>query len=668
MPSYVRATVAEFVTLDSEQTLGRLETAYSRDGYATQFTKQTIAWEQFIPLFQQELCELQRMTRNLAGNWPVLLEFPLYRLRKRIDVVVLAGATIVVIEAKVGEKQFRKVDERQVEEYCLDLRDFHKGSQKHRLIPVLWCTDAKQTATSTDIDNRLHVTNVQRVGRHGLAERLVRLACANGPELIDGVQWDLSPYRPVPSIIDVATTIFSDHSVDEIINHDATNLEEAATRILQILSEAGARSQKVLIFVSGVPGSGKTLAGLTVVHDAVATGEEEKGDIVYLSGNTPLVTVLREALTEDEYARKSKITRVNKAAIRRDVRTRIQHINDFIKNYWNSESPPHEHAIVFDEAQRAWDQSFGERKFGRSESEPALLLKIMGRHKDWAACICLVGGGQEINDGEEGIAGWGRGLSSLDDARKKQWAVFAPPEVLAGGSSTGNLVLGFESDSIRVDEALQLKVPIRSYRSPAVSEWVSLVLDGKADEARTVSVSLQNYQIRLTRSLLEARQWLKSETRGLRRCGLVASSKAQRLRADGLGVWLTANDKEKIAHWYLKPHGDIRSSIALEVPANQFACQGLELDFVGVCWGGDLTFDVSSSEWHCRQLSSVSWNKVNNPSKKMFLKNSYRVLLTRAREGMIIWIPEGDAEDNTRQPAELNATAEFLKACGAVPL
>src|SRR5436190_2965022 len=218
MPSYLRTTVAEFIGLDRDQTLGKLGDSYSRDGYATQFTKQTIAWSDFIPLFQQELQELQRVTNGLAGNWPVLLEFPLYRLRKRIDVVVLAGTTIVVIEAKMGEKQFRKVDERQVEEYCLDLRDFHKGSKNYRLIPILWCTEANPTPMS-DADRRQQVAPVQRIGREGLGGQVARLTGIATPEVLDGAEWDLSPYKPVPTIIEAATIVFAGHDAREITQH-----------------------------------------------------------------------------------------------------------------------------------------------------------------------------------------------------------------------------------------------------------------------------------------------------------------------------------------------------------------------------------------------------------------------------------------------------------------
>ena len=520
MPSYLRTTVAEFLSLDADQTLGRLNAAYSQDGYASLYTKQMIAWRNFIPMFQRELQELQNVTRELAGNWPVLLEFPLYRLRKRIDAVVLAGTKIVVIETKVGEKQFRKADERQVEEYCLDLRDFHKGSQKYKLIPILWCTEAKDTVVSPI--NGGPVSAVQHIGRHGLGKNLAKLTCDGLQELLDGAKWDEAPYRPVPTIIEAATAVFASHDAPDIAHHDASNLDETVARIIEIIVEARSRNQKVLIFVTGVPGAGKTLAGLKVVHHAIATGEEQQGDIVYLSGNTPLVTVLREALAQDEYARKNDRT-ASLEDIRRDVRTRIQHINDFVKTYGDSAEPPHEHAIVFDEAQRAWDEFFGQRKFNRAESEPALILRMMSRHTDWAACICLIGGGQEINNGEQGIAGWGRGLMSLDDTSSRQWTVYAPPDAIECEASAGHLVLGLDSGLVRVDDSLQLRVPIRSYRSPGISTWVERVLDGNSGQARTIATGLSNYPIMLTRSLATARQWLKNTARGQRRCGLVAA-------------------------------------------------------------------------------------------------------------------------------------------------
>jgi hypothetical protein len=464
--------------------------------------------------------------------------------------------------------------------------------------------------------------------------------------------------------------MFAGHDVRAITRADAHNLADSAQRIVAAIKEAKQNSQKSLVFLTGVPGAGKTLAGLQIVHDAVTTGTEYQGDVVYLSGNTPLVVVLREALARDTaYRKRNAGSRSSLAEERRLVRTRIQHINDFLKQYLadSGTSAPHEHAIVFDEAQRAWDADQGAKKFERRKSEPSLLLEIMGRHRDWCVCVCLVGGGQEINTGEEGIKGWGDALRSLPEKERSRWTVYGSEDVFRGGNSTGGLSLGEIPSEIAclVEPVLRLSVSLRSYRSPAMSDWVTAVLNADLVAARVQAQQLAEYPIVITRSLERAKAWLREKGRGERRYGLLASSGARRLRADGLGEILEATHGSAIAQWYLNDRGDIRSSFALEVPANEYACQGLEIDFGCVCWGGDLLFVPADTAWCCKRLSGNAWNIVRADEDRRYIQNTYRVLLTRAREGLIIWVPEGDKADRTRKPEEFKVTAEFLIVAGA---
>jgi Schlafen group 3, DNA/RNA helicase domain len=416
MPAYYRAELSEFTAAEPQAVMGQLQIKYAQDGFAQQYLTQTRAWADVIPLLQAESQTLIGLVPG-ARFWTILLEFPLYRLQRRIDIVILT-TSIVVIESKFGEERFVSSDERQVEEYCLDLRDFHEGSRGQTLIPVLWATHAPsqefQNAPVTDF-----VASVSRVGATGLAGLIA--ANSNPPKpTINAGGWDTSGYHPVPSVIQAATSIFAGHDVRQMAQADASNLGEAATHVVDLIAWGKRTEKKALIFLTGVPGSGKTLAGLQAVHDAIATGEEQQGDVVYLSGNTPLVTVLREALARSEY---SRLTQAKQAKslhdIRRLVRTRIQHVNDFLKQvlHGGGVQVPFEHAIVFDEAQRAWDERQGLKKFSRTASEPDLLLQVMGLRGDWCACVCLVGGGQEINSGERGVSGWGdaiRGLAAED--------------------------------------------------------------------------------------------------------------------------------------------------------------------------------------------------------------------------------------------------------------
>ncbi|HLY19412.1 MAG TPA: DNA/RNA helicase domain-containing protein [Bryobacteraceae bacterium] len=673
MPAYLRRTVDEFISEEPNAVIGILQQAYACDGFVSQYTRQTQAWDQVIPELQRVFAQLLR-SRPEAKDWTILLEYPLYRLRRRIDAVVLADGLIVVVECKVGADVFTTADRRQVEEYALDLRDFHAQSHQRKIVPVLWSTDAESSVDSawsalTPTGETVHA--VVDVGGACLAPFLAALPTMEAA--LSGETWDRSTYRPVPNIIDAATSIFAGHDVRSIANADADNLQSAAARLVALIEQAREQQKRFLLVLTGVPGSGKTLAGLHVVHSAVATRVERYGDIVYLSGNTPLVVVLREALARDEHLRSRRVGgRRPLGVIRREVRARIQHINDFLQESLRGspDAPPHEHVIIFDEAQRAWDEKQGIKEFNRTASEPALILELMSRHSDWCACVCLVGGGQEINSGEEGIFGWGEALRKMDPVKQAKWAVFAPPGVLEGGPSAGSLTLGDlpRNLAIHVEPELQLNVPRRSYRSPGVSRWVDCVLAGDETGARATVDELHEYPVSITRSFAKAKSWLEERGRGERRYGLVASSGARRLRADGLGVSLNASAGAEIAQWYLNPRGDIRSSYALEVAANEYTCQGLELDFACVCWGGDLLWNEVANSWTHSRLLGTSWQRVRNRSAQRFLANSYRVLLTRAREGLILWIPSGDESDPTRCPGLFDATAAILTRCGAVSI
>ncbi|PLX99745.1 MAG: hypothetical protein C0624_13220 [Desulfuromonas sp.] len=665
MAAYFSASVESFVRTSIEEVAARLHTMYAADGFASQYTSQTESWNETIPKLQQELSTLLQ-TCPASADWSVLLEYPLYRLRRRIDVLLLTPAAIVVVELKVGESVYRSGDRRQVEEYALDLRDFHSASSAVSLVPILWCTEARTTPYAQTIST-IGVTEVICVGSTGLGNLLEKIGTTTSTARYEIREWKSGQYRPVPTVVDAATTLFAGHGVREIAQADASNLDASANRIVEIIQETKRSSGRSLIFLAGVPGSGKTLAGLQVVHSAIETGIEDQGDIVYLSGNTPLVVVLREALARDEAGRrKSRGEKPGLAEARNSVRTRIQHIIDFLREYLTNDdgSAPHEHVIVFDEAQRAWNEDYGRKKFGRPSSEPRLLLEIMARHSDWCSIVALIGGGQEINAGENGIAEWGKALRELPPSDLAKWRVYGPPNFLIGSGATAHLGAGnlSEVEDIVIDSELELTVPLRSYRSPSVSQWVSLVLDGNASEATVLAQELGDYPILVTRSADLARKWLKNHSRGERRFGLVASSGARRLRAEGLGVTLNATDGSAIAQWYLNERGDVRSSFALEVPANEYTTQGLELDFVGLCWGGDLIW--SGQTWEHRQFRGNSWATVNG-DRQRFITNSYRVLMTRGREGLVIWVPTGTAEDPTRKPRYFDDTADFLLSCGA---
>lgn len=671
MAAYYGCKVSELLNTNSAEIQSRLVSRYRVDGYFQLLSSQVLAWEESIPLIRSTLQDLVEK-RPVATGWGVLLEYPLYRLRSRIDLALIASDMLFVIELKIGESVINAQDRNQVEEYALELRDFHRASHSLPMQPVLCCTELSNTKQVGAYKPAEQIQPVVATSAKGLADVISEKFEAHLPRLTTQIgiaSWNNSQYEPVPTIIEAATSIYAGHNVKDISRSEAANLNECSEEVLRLIEEARSKGGKKLIVVTGVPGAGKTLAGLNVAHGGTEE-RETKGEVVYLSGNTPLVLVIREALAQDEYARAKETGHKRRLSdIRHDLKTRIQHIIDFLKEYCNNDlnSPPHEHAIVFDEAQRAWDHKQGLKKFERDNSEPDLLLRIMDRHKDWAALVCLVGAGQEINTGEAGLAQWGEALSS-----RKDWEVVAPHNALYGGSDTAGTAMFPDSlpSGLRCseNEHLRLTVPIRSFRSERVSQWVEAVLTGNPDEARRIALDIGQYPITLTRSLDECRNWLHQRTRGLRRCGLLASTSAVRLLAEGLGASLTVQDKEKICHWYLKPSNDYRCSNYLEVTANEYTCQGLELDYAGICWGGDFVRTDNSNGWSFRQLSSTSWNKVHKEERRRFILNKYRVFLTRAREGMVLFVPRGHPIDRTRRPQSYDGLAEYLEACGAETL
>jgi hypothetical protein len=299
-----------------------------------------------------------------------------------------------------------------------------------------------------------------------------------------------------------------------------------------------------------------------------------------------------------------------------------------------------------------------------------MLLKIMERHTDWAVVVALVGGGQEINDGEAGLEEWGRALVSAE--RTKQWRVYASPEVLEGGASTAGHRL-FDAAAppreVHTSTSLHLRTSNRSLRAEQLATWVNHVIEGKPEAASALNVT-QRFPIFLSRDLQETRRKLRDEQKGVSRYGLVGSSGAARLRAEGLEPSSTFHAEYPWEHWYLAGETDLRSSYQCEVFATEFEIQGLELDWIGLCWGGDFVWHAHRG-WQLRKLhpSAVSkWNAIKNPEKQTFRRNAYRVLLTRARQGMILFIPRGDPEDPTNSPEEFKATANYLVRFGVTPL
>lgn len=486
-------------------------------------------------------------------------------------------------------------------------------------------------------------------------------------QAVDPISWEAGRYRPTPTIIEAAQALYRNHSVEEISRNEAgaENLSTTSLYIGNVIDEAKANHRKVICLVTGVPGSGKTLAGLNIANQRMQGHDDEHA--VFLSGNGPLVSVLREALAQDALARAAE------AGLRTSHKTDIGKASAFIQNIHHfrdealqSTDPMVGKVVVFDEAQRAWNveqaSKFMREKRGQlgfSQSEPKFLLGVMDRHQDWCVVICLVGGGQEINTGEAGLPEWLQALSTTYPA----WGVHMPSKVLGLEYLPSDGAERFEACRRAIfAPALHLSVSIRSFRAEKLSQFVAALIDSQTEEARRLYAELGRYPIMLTRKLDAARDWLRRHRRGNERAGLLASSNALRLKPEGVFV----RAKIEPTDWFLAPRGDVRASDFLEDSASEFEVQGLELDWAGVCWDANLR--RGQSAWETFRFSGSQWQKVKHPDRQSFLKNAYRVLLTRARQGMVIFVPRGDVQDRTRDPAMYDAIASFLTECGIPPL
>ncbi len=652
MPAYYRSTVDAFLRDDTAKIVGRLTLRSARSGFYQQQHAQTEAWRVQIAALAGALRAVEGGVLEAGGQ--ILLEYPIPRRGKRVDAVLLANGLVIAIEFKCGATGYATEAVRQIEDYCLDLRDFHEASRGRVLVPLLVCTEApdRPEPAGAVVDSVAPVwcANAATLGRC-LSAIVRRYDPADGVP-VDPVRWDRSNYLPTPTIIEAAQALYAGQNVREISRchagaHNLTRTSEAVIGAIETARRAG---RKLLCFITGVPGAGKTLAGLNIVHNH----DLHEGDLgVFLSGNGPLVKVLREALARDHAAR----TGTARAEARRRVGTFVQNVHRFIDAYYAEPGKvPPDRVVVFDEAQRAWDADQSRRKFKRPHAEAEIMLDVMDRHRGWAVIVALIGSGQEINRGEAGLAEWGRALQQ----RFGHWDVRVSPQLESPDSGEGGRLFAGRPEGIHIaaDPALHLDVNLRSYRAEALSAFVSAVLNLNVEEARRIWPSLEGFPLVMTRDLQQARTWLRGKQRGSRRIGLVASSGARRLRAEGLDVQ-TQLDVEQ---WFLNDRADVRSSFYLERPATEFGIQGLELDWTSLCWGGDLY--PAGGQWVCRAFRGTAWQQVRQQAVRRFIINKYRVLLTRAREGTVIWVPPGDSTDPTRRPAVCDAVASYLAACG----
>lgn len=646
MRAYYTADREKFFSDSDDQILGELARANT---FALDL-EQKGAWLQQIRILRNALTAIDAFT--------LYFEFTIPRMGKRADAVVVIGDCIFIIEFKVGSEGFDRHAIEQVEDYALDLKNFHAGSHHLSIVPILVATRAKtsplsQPELALDQVSKPLLSNVIDLGdilRHAAAQHRHRQ--------LDVAQWASSGYRPTPTIIEAARALYARHDVRDIARSDADaiNLSRTQDFIAVVIEDAKSHQRKTVCFVTGVPGAGKTLAGLNIATQRSESHADEHA--TFLSGNGPLVDVLREALARDQSARTGR----SKKHVERDVRAFIQNIHHFRDDYAGSATIPSEHVVVFDEAQRAWTRAqaskFMQAKRGIADfdmSEPEFLLSVMDRHPDWCTVVCLIGGGQEINTGEAGLSEW---IAAIR-ARFPHWRVYASAQIVQPDYDLNHDARHFiQQDQVTLSDDLHLGVSMRSFRAETLSGFISHLLNGEAEAARTAFAQLTAYPIVITRDLNVARRWLRRKARGTERYGLVASSGAYRLKSEGLHVKASIEP----ANWFLNDREDVRASWYLEDVATEFDVQGLELDWVGVCWDADYRY--SDGGWQRYKFAGTKWRHVNDAFAQLYLKNAYRVILTRARQGMVIFVPKGDADDPTRPPVFYDATYAFLKACG----
>lgn len=696
------AAFKEFLNSGTLEVLGTLHDHFHGEAQTTTGE----AWKREIQLLQQVLTPWT----DEAGE--IIFEYDIPRLGKRIDVVLLLRGIIFCLEFKVGQKNALQADVEQVMDYALDLKNFHRFSHDRIIVPILIPTDYKRSTTDfipSVYDDAVY--NPLITGAEGLQSMLTKVlhhAHATASVTIDN--WIISPYTPTPTIIEAARTLYENHSVEDITRHEADEVSTDATinYLLQIIDRSKRSGQKSICFVTGVPGAGKTLVGLDVaIKQTYKEDNCSKEDgAVFLSGNGPLVAVLTEALARDNYKKNTeKGKRLSDS--RREVSEFIQIIHRYrdnmlakIKNPVENgivEIDPEkavklesagygevEHVAIFDEAQRSWTHkriadylkrggTYGNKlkvpNFPFSEAE--FLIWSLDRREDWAVIICLVGGGQEINTGEAGITAWIEALNH----RFKHWHVYISNQLTEPEYAEGKVnELLRENGKVTFSDSLHLAVSLRSFRAEKLSAFVHALLSFSADAGSLYrEVAAKGYPIVLTRDMDKARAWLRSKARGSQQTGVLVSKVAARFKP--LAVNILAQGDENAVHWFLEDKTDVRSSNYLEDAATEIQVQGLELDFVCVLWDADMRY--IDGHWEFFKFNGKNkWTPVantpNGQEEKKYMLNAYRVLLTRARQGIVICVPKGNSrltpegfpEDPTRLPAFYDGTYAYLKSLG----
>ena len=701
-------SVASFVLEDEDAIFGAL----SREYHGETLTTTREAWEAEIAILRLAL------SHNADRDAQIVFEYNIPRLGKRIDVVLLLEGIVFCLEFKVGESKILEADVDQVLDYALDLKYFHKFSEDRIIVPVLIAT--KYPNASTEIQMSVYNDNVVNPLVTGEAEiaKIINAVLARFPgQTPVNPNWIISPYAPTPTIIEAARALYENHSIENITRHEAddASTDRTIACILKVIHDSKQAQKKSICFVTGVPGAGKTLVGLDVAVKQTYQGQDEPvkdEGAVYLSGNGPLVAVLTEALAQDNYKKcRDKGEKKKMTDSRREVSKSIQIIHRYrdnmlakIKNPVENgvlEIDPEkavklekagygevEHVAIFDEAQRSWTHkrladylkrggTYGNKlkvpNFPMSEA--AFLIWSLDQREDWATIVCLVGGGQEINTGEAGISEW---IQALNE-RFPHWNIYISPKLTEAEYAEGRVnELLKDNPNVMYNEDLHLGVSLRSFRAEKLSAFVHSLLSFNENAAELYAEIKDRYPIVLTRDMTKARKWLHEKVRGTERTGILVTKESARFKP--LAVHILPSGDENAVHWFLEDKADTRSSNYLEDAATEIQVQGLELDYTCLLWDADMRYD--NGKWRFYKFNGQTKWVEQTPTTESrqelikYMLNAYRVLLTRARSGMVICVPEGNGnktptgfwEDSTRLPEYYDGTYQYLKRLGIVEI
>lgn len=645
--SYYSNDIQRFLNQDNYSIFGEITT---NDQFSAEDLQKN-TWNREIEILKRELSQL------LDGY--IIFEYTIPRIGNRIDNIVIYKGIIFLLEFKVGEKKYPSYAIEQVTDYAFDLSCFHKESHNRLLVPILISTKAHSVKQEIRI-SKDNVLETICCNEYEIAKYITEVSLKFIQDEIIPNDWINSLYMPTPTIIEAAQALYLGHNVEDISRNDASakNLNQTTKAINKIIDYSKANNRKSICFITGVPGAGKTLAGLNIAVERQKIAEDEHA--VFLSGNGPLVDVLQEVLARDD----AKRNHISRKEASRKVKEFIQIIHHFRDDAISVDTPPVEKVVIFDEAQRAWDEqnltNFMKKKKHIEDfnmSEPEFLISILNRHNDWATIICLIGGGQEINKGESaGIYGW------FDSLRNNypNWDIYVSDKITDDEYSRGhNFAEMTKNMNVNIIEDLHLAVSLRSFRSENVSNFVKALLDVDIDTAKRLYEQFNNdYPVFVTRNLHKAKLWVRSQAKGSQRYGLTASSGAKRLRK--YGIWV--QNKIEATNWFLNGKNDVRSSFHLEETATEFDIQGLELDWTIVCWDADLRFE--NGDFKHLKFVGTKWQNIKSADNILYLKNAYRVLLTRARQGFVIFVPTGDETDKTAKPEYYDGIYRYLKSVG----